>query len=296
MAIREFARAKVNLTLSVLGRRADGYHALESLVTFADVHDVVTLRPGSAGGVTVAGPFAQYIGGENLLIRAFALCARRTPDCSWAPCGSTSICRWPPAWAADRRMPQRCCGPCAAPTQERVPASLAGHRGAARLRRAGVPWRPAGVHVGHGRAHRARSRVCRGHAVIVNPRVPLSTADVFRELGAAPAAAPSRSRRPAPELLTWAACSTTCARAAMIWNVPLHACCPAIGEIKSALEAQPGCLLAAMSGSGPTCFGIFSDAAEARRAVERSERAQRMVGQGVAGGKPCGLSRLSWPG
>ncbi len=43
---------------------------------------------------------------------------------------------------------------------------------------------------------------------------------------------------------------------------------PAIGEIKTALEAQPGCSLAAMSGSGPTCFGIFADQAQARRAAE----------------------------
>ena len=54
----------------------------------------------------------------------------------------------------------------------------------------------------------------------------------------------------------------------MIWNVPLHACCPSIGEMKAALEAQPGCLLAAMSGSGPTCFGIFADQAQARQAAD----------------------------
>ena len=70
MPIREFARAKVNLTLSVLGRRPDGYHELESLVTFAELHDVVTLQPGTCGSVAVTGPFAQYIGGENLLVRA----------------------------------------------------------------------------------------------------------------------------------------------------------------------------------------------------------------------------------
>ena len=42
---------------------------------------------------------------------------------------------------------------------------------------------------------------------------------------------------------------------------------PAIADVKSALAAQPGCLLAAMSGSGPSCFGIFGDDAEAARAA-----------------------------
>ena len=45
--VTEKARAKINLTLSILGRRSDGYHALLSLVAFADVADIVTLDPGS---------------------------------------------------------------------------------------------------------------------------------------------------------------------------------------------------------------------------------------------------------
>ncbi|MBX9592661.1 MAG: 4-(cytidine 5'-diphospho)-2-C-methyl-D-erythritol kinase, partial [Hyphomonadaceae bacterium] len=43
---------------------------------------------------------------------------------------------------------------------------------------------------------------------------------------------------------------------------------PAIAEIKRALGAQAGCSLAAMSGSGPTCFGVFAGEAQARRAAE----------------------------
>ena len=44
-AVRERAPAKVNLTLRVLGRRADGYHDLESLVVFADVGDALAFTP-----------------------------------------------------------------------------------------------------------------------------------------------------------------------------------------------------------------------------------------------------------
>src|SRR5262245_40869150 len=77
--IRELARAKVNLTLNVRGRRSDGYHELESLVTFAAVHDVVTLEPGARCGVVVTGPSAQDIAGENLLAKTLALLREADP-------------------------------------------------------------------------------------------------------------------------------------------------------------------------------------------------------------------------
>ena len=62
-AIAERARAKVNLTLRVLGRRADGYHLLESLIVFAGVGDEVVFEPGGAPGVTMAGPYGRPLPG-----------------------------------------------------------------------------------------------------------------------------------------------------------------------------------------------------------------------------------------
>ncbi len=58
MPIRELARAKINLTLTVRGRRPDGYHELQSLVTFAEVADEIAFHPGPDLGVTTVGPFA----------------------------------------------------------------------------------------------------------------------------------------------------------------------------------------------------------------------------------------------
>ena len=68
-SIREIARAKVNLTLRVLGRRPDGYHEIESLVAFADAGDRVTLTPRPHCRVRIGGPFARDIVGANLLAR-----------------------------------------------------------------------------------------------------------------------------------------------------------------------------------------------------------------------------------
>lgn len=270
MAIREFARAKINLTLAVRGRRADGYHDLESLVTFADIHDVVTLESGAERNVTVSGPFASYIGGENLLIRALSLMRDAEPRLGL---GSVGL---------EKNLP--------------VAAGLGGGSAdAAALLRAvrqanprhaaDVPWLDIAARLG------ADVPVCMGdrpalmwgigeniapvprlpqvHAVIVNPRVPLSTADVFRELAAAPAAAPIQ-QPPIPSGLFQLNDLLGYMRAhGNDLERPAARLLPAIGEVKAALQAQPGCLLAAMSGSGPTCFGIFADQAQTGRAADR---------------------------
>ncbi len=73
-ARRETAPAKLNLTLHVTGRRADGYHLLDSLVVFLDIGDVVTLTPGPLS-LHLTGPFAAGLAGQpdNLCLRAARL-------------------------------------------------------------------------------------------------------------------------------------------------------------------------------------------------------------------------------
>ena len=70
--LAESAPAKVNLTLRVLGRRADGYHDIESLVTFAGVGDRLALTPGDDLTLRVEGPSAGQSGdaADNLVIKA----------------------------------------------------------------------------------------------------------------------------------------------------------------------------------------------------------------------------------
>src|SRR5262245_31151893 len=75
------ARAKVNLSLRVNGRRADGYHDLESVVVFADCADRLTLTPGPQLGLTISGPLAQACGetSDNLVLKAACLLSERVP-------------------------------------------------------------------------------------------------------------------------------------------------------------------------------------------------------------------------
>jgi 4-diphosphocytidyl-2-C-methyl-D-erythritol kinase len=74
--IGEFAPAKVNLALHVTGRRADGYHLLDSLVVFASVGDRLEFEPADRDGLTISGRFAGPLstdaapGADNLVIRA----------------------------------------------------------------------------------------------------------------------------------------------------------------------------------------------------------------------------------
>ncbi|MGA7956624.1 MAG: 4-(cytidine 5'-diphospho)-2-C-methyl-D-erythritol kinase, partial [Xanthobacteraceae bacterium] len=78
----ETASAKVNLTLRVLGRRADGYHELSSLVAFADCGDRLSLTPGGELKLTVGGPRAAEAGADadNLVLKAARLLAERVPN------------------------------------------------------------------------------------------------------------------------------------------------------------------------------------------------------------------------
>src|SRR5580700_3157749 len=78
----EEGRAKVNLTLRVVGRRVDGYHELESVVAFADCADRLSLAPGSTLDLTMSGPLAQACGetSDNLVLKAARLLGERVPD------------------------------------------------------------------------------------------------------------------------------------------------------------------------------------------------------------------------
>jgi len=69
-ALRDTGFAKINLTLDVLGRRADGFHEIESLVAFAALGDHVELEPGDRLDLTVEGPFAGALSGDNLVLQA----------------------------------------------------------------------------------------------------------------------------------------------------------------------------------------------------------------------------------
>jgi 4-diphosphocytidyl-2-C-methyl-D-erythritol kinase len=88
--LSEFAPAKVNLTLRVIGRRADFYHDIESMVAFARVGDRLTLAPGGTLDLTLRGPNAGATGelAHNLVLKAAQALAART---AWLKLGRFAL-------------------------------------------------------------------------------------------------------------------------------------------------------------------------------------------------------------
>jgi 4-diphosphocytidyl-2-C-methyl-D-erythritol kinase len=106
------------------------------------------------------------------------------------------------------------------------------------------------------------------YILLVNPLVPLPTIDVFRRRAAGPDGA--RFGDPGRWSGTLAAEDELFRRLADCRNDLTDAAIaivPAIADVLEAIGGQPGCRLARLSGSGATCFGLFSDATAARTAA-----------------------------
>ncbi|KRB81221.1 4-diphosphocytidyl-2C-methyl-D-erythritol kinase [Sphingomonas sp. Root710] len=257
------AYAKINLALHVRRRRADGYHDIETIFAFAEHGDLIAATPGAAR-LTLTGPFAGALAGEdpedNLVMRA----ARRL---------ATLAGREPPAITLDKRLPvaagigggsadaaavlRLLCGDFAiAPGDPRV-AALAADLGA------DVPACLASVTLrGDGRGDALLAvetgALTGAPLLLVNPRVALATGPVFKawdgvDRGPLSDGDPLIAARAGRNDL----------------EPPARALCPVIGDVVAALAAQPGVILARMSGSGATCFALFETMA-ARDIADRA--------------------------
>ncbi len=271
--IREPAPAKINLTLEIAGRRADGLHELASLIAFADVGDTVTLDLDRPPGVSVSGPFADKLAGSNILDHALSLVAERAPRLRL---GHVHLVKTLPVasgvggGSADAGALLRALR-CANGDAARDVDWLA----IARELGADVP----GCFEAHARwmtgTGERLSKVAGGvpvlEAVLVNPVAAVphdKTAQVFRALGAAPLS--ERYEQPLPP--------TFPNRDALIAFMrargndlarPARAVVPETAEVLDALAVEADALHVALSGAGPTAFGVFADAAAAEVARAR---------------------------
>jgi 4-diphosphocytidyl-2-C-methyl-D-erythritol kinase len=263
---RQNAAAKVNLYLRVTGRRADGYHLLDSLAVFAGAADRLRAEHAEALTLHVTGPEAPALAGEsdNLVQRAARALAAATG------------CEAHAALTLDKRLPVASGigggSADAAATLRALDALWGTHLGEDRLRAiaatlgADVPVciasRPARMQ-GIGEILGEAPALPRFGLLLANPRIALPTPAVFRARAGdfSPAAGMPRSFPDAVALAAWLHPLGNDLQDAAI------GLCPPIAEVLAAIAAQPGCLLARMSGSGATCFGIFPDPAEAAEAA-----------------------------
>ncbi|MBR1267633.1 4-(cytidine 5'-diphospho)-2-C-methyl-D-erythritol kinase [Bradyrhizobium sp. AUGA SZCCT0222] len=279
-ALIDEGRAKVNLTLRVVGRRTDGFHDLESVVAFADCADRLTLTPGSELTLQMSGPLAQACGetSDNLVLKATRLLAERVPGLK---AGSFTLDKVLPVAAGIGG------GSADAAAALRLLAKLNGlPLDDERLREVALA---TGADVPVCLASRACDMTGVGDTltplslpimpcVMINPCVPVPTKDVFKALGL-------RSG----ELLVgvtdvfrgidWPEAGASVedwvevlAASANDLEAPAMRIQPVIGEVIAALNATNGAWLARMSGSGATCFAIYENTAEAGRAAEKIRR------------------------
>lgn len=262
-----FAPAKVNLYLHVTGRRPDGYHLLDSLVVFAGLGDTVTVAPADTLSLGVDGPRAVDVptGADNLVLRA-AEALRRAARPTPAGARITLTKRLPVAGgigggSADAAAALRLLHALWCP--DLAPARL--HDLAAGLG-ADVPVclarRPA-LMSGIGERLAPAPALPPAWLVLVNAGVPVPTGPVFAGLRGFGPAAPALPGRIADA----AGLAALLAARRNDLEAPAQARAPVIATVLAALRAQPGCLLARMSGSGGTCFGLFGTAAAADRAA-----------------------------
>jgi 4-diphosphocytidyl-2-C-methyl-D-erythritol kinase len=265
-AEKALARAKLNLYLHITGRRADGYHLLDSLVAFVALGDGLRARTADSLSLGIVGPFAAALQAEpdNLVLRAARALRqtvgigvgaaieldKRLPVASGIGGGSAdaaaALVILQRLWRLDldRATLDRLALSLGAdvPVCLHGQASFVGGIGGELAPAPTLP--PAGL-------------------VLVNAGVPLATADVFGRF-TGPFGTPARfSEHPRDA----AALATILAGRANQLTDAAMALQPAIAGVLAAIQASPGCLLARMSGSGATCFGIYPDEAGATTAA-----------------------------
>ncbi len=271
-SISVFAPAKVNLTLHVTGQRDDGYHVLDSLVAFADIGDQLFIQIGNTISVTTEGPEAAAVPGDmnNLVLRvaglfedmpgASFLLTKNLPVSSGIGGGSAD------AAAAFRGLMAFWSG------GETDPALFAPERtpmfaGLLELG-ADIPMclmSQAARVTGIGEKIEPLSAMPAIDAVLVNPRRAVSTPAVFKAMQSRnnPAMDTTLPRFAGfNDFVMWLSQQRNDMQDAAIGLEP------AVSDVLLALNAQPACRLARMSGSGATCFGLFEDAQKAQVAAQ----------------------------
>jgi len=252
-SVRVFAPAKINLFLHVGDKRADGFHPLESLAVFVDAGDTLTLERADELSLTIEGPFAEGlpVDTDNLVLKAAsALNARgrivltkNLPVASGIGGGSADAAAALRGLNELYNLNRTDLFEIAATLGSDVPVCVASK----------AAWMK-----GRGEIL-AQATVPPLSLVLVNPRLGVSTGEVFRTLG-------DRSGigmlpRWTDDLLPFLLKTTN------DLETPARAIQPAIGDVLNALGKLPDVLLARMSGSGATCFGIFEDEASAANAA-----------------------------
>jgi len=268
MTTSAFAPAKVNLFLHVAPPAPNGMHPVCSLMVFADVGDTIRLDPAPSLSFAVTGPFAgpAGTGDDNLVLRA----ARALAEATGRPAAAhLTLDKQLPVAAglgggsSDAGAALRLLAPTFGLADDddllTQVATRLGADGAACLY--GCPV----IGEGRGEVLSPAPGLPNLHAVLVNPGVPSSTPAVYRAYDAQGATGDCARPDLPKAFATPRDLVQAMGRLRNDLEAPAIALAPAIGEALQLLKDQPETLLARVSGSGATCFGLCDDAVQARR-------------------------------
>lgn len=260
------AWAKVNLSLHITGCRADGFHELESLIVFAGVGDELEFAAAAELTLTVSGPFAPAIaavGDENLVLRAARALQARLGIADGAHIHLDKhlpVAAGIGGGSADAAAALVGLADFWAVKDTEVLAELAPSLGAdVPVCLAGGPSYVSGI----GERIVPAPALPPAWLVLVNPGKPLATGAVFTTRKGAfspptPWIGPIGSVAALAKQLTAFRNDLEPAARRLL---------PEIGDVLAALSMTDGCLLARMSGSGATCFGLYAEVSAARAAA-----------------------------
>jgi 4-diphosphocytidyl-2-C-methyl-D-erythritol kinase len=264
--LSETARAKINLTLQVLGRREDSYHELLSLVVFAEAGDVVELDPHAPLGLSIRGPFADALGGDNLVLAAVGLAKARKPK---VKLGHFQLLKQLPvaaglgggsadAAAALRLIARSSKGELVDADCAEIATQLGSDVSVC------LASKPA-LMSGRGEKVAPVMGFPFCAVLLANPLLPLATAPVYAALRAKPLVVPLSPIEATDFGGDFEALISYLLPRGNDLEKPAAALVPEIREVLASLAALDGARIARLSGSGPTCFALFATEGEAKR-------------------------------
>jgi 4-diphosphocytidyl-2-C-methyl-D-erythritol kinase len=264
-SVTEIAKAKINLALHVLGRRADGYHELDSIVAFADIGDELVITPSDQLSLTCSGMFGAQVpsGAENIILNAWAhldklfaakalalprvhvALTKNLPVASGIGGGSADAAAMLRGLLrlTDQKLSATEITALAKGLGADVPVCF--HETACQMQGIGEIMTPLSIELPRA-------------IVLVNPLAACSTASVFTNL----ALKPGQSHMPSLELHSPSDWRNDLTQAALATQ-------PIITQVLTALKTEPAFSAVRMSGSGATCFGLVGSMAQASAAAAR---------------------------
>lgn len=273
MSVRVFAPAKINLTLKVGRARADGLHPLQSVVMFADVGDVVEATPGDGLSLNIKGEFADSLsaGEDNLVMRAaraLAAVSAIVPNAALTLEKNLPIASGIGGGSSDAAAALRALNEL---WNLRLDTEQLAQVG--RNLGADVPVCVGGqtaFMTGTGETFQAMSAPALS-AVLVNPLIPLPTANVYRQF--------DRMNLGAELVVTeppvWSNPDGVIRGIAALGNdleTAARAMLPELEDIAAIMRAEPRVLHAGLSGSGATMFALVGNAGHAADLADQWQR------------------------